>query len=255
VRVAAERTRVNLIVEAVADGTVLWAFHREAEEAAGEDPAGYRAPRIEVAADAAGEQALADLVASAFAEDFQRYLERELHAAARILARRQVAQEGDLTRARAHRDARRWGEIILANYAEIPRGASRVRLPDPFADSPTATVDIPIDPALSPQENAARLFQKAKKGERGEALVETRLRRTREKRAQLDALHRDLSQHPPREALRMLREFLEASARFAPPMGGRSGSDATTSTTTASPIVYRTPTTTGFTSWGSRVPT
>jgi hypothetical protein len=215
----AERTRVNLIVSGGAEGGVLWAFHREAEEGAGEAPPGFRAPRVEVALDAESEKALADDVASAFTEDFGRYLERELHTAARVLTRRQEAQEGDLERAHSHVEARRWGEILLAHYGEIPRGASRVRLPDPFADSPETTVDIKIDPSLSPHENAARLFQKAKKGERGERLVETRLRQTREKRAALDALRRDLLDRPPREALRELREFLKAAALPSLPRG------------------------------------
>jgi predicted ribosome quality control (RQC) complex YloA/Tae2 family protein len=116
-------------------------------------------------------------------------------------------------------EARRWGEILLAHYREIPRGASRVRLPDPFADSPETTVDIPIDPSLSPHENAARLFQKAKKGERGETLVETRLRQTREKRTALEALRLDIPDRPPREALRALREFLAKTGLPALPRG------------------------------------
>ena len=216
---AAERTRVNLIVSGGAEGGVLWAFHRDAEEGAGEAPPGFRAPQVEVAEGAASEQALADDIIAAFTEDFRRYLEKELHAAARVLARRQEAQEGDLRRARSHVEARRWGEILLAHYREIPRGASRVRLPDPFADSPEATVEIPIDPSLSPHENAARLFQKAKKGERGERLVETRLRQTREKRTALEALRLDIPDRPPKEALRALREFLQATGLPALPRG------------------------------------
>lgn len=216
---AAERTRVNLTVSDGADGGVLWAFHRDPEEGAGEAPPGFRAPQVEIAEGAASEQALADDIAAAFTEDFRRYLEKELHAAARVLARRQEAQEGDLKRAHGHVEARRWGEILLAHYSEIPRGASRVRLPDPFADSPEATVDIPIDPSLSPHENAARLFQKAKKGERGERLVETRLRQTREKRTALEALRLDIPDRPPKEALRALREFLQATGLPALPRG------------------------------------
>jgi fibronectin-binding protein A (FbpA)/ribosomal quality control pathway NFACT family protein len=216
----AERTRVNLIVTGGAERGVLWAFHRDAEGGAAEAPtAGFRAPAVEVAAEGADQDALSAAVAGAFDEDFRRHLSRELKTAERSLARRLQAQEGDLTRARSHRDARRWGEILLAHYGEIPRGASRVRLPDPFADSPGATVDIDIDPSLTPQENAARLFQKAKKGERGALLVETRLQRTRERLAALDELRRDLFERPPRDALRMLRAFLEAAALPPLPRG------------------------------------
>ena len=220
IELVAERTRVNLVVTGGEEGGVLWAFHRDAEERASDEaPAGFRAPRIEGATDGAAEEALAQSVATAFTEDFQRYVERELQTAARSLARRLEAQEGDLTRARSHGEARRWGEILLAHYASVPRGASRVRLPDPFADSPGATVEFTVDPSLSPQENAARLFQKAKKGERGVTLVETRLNQTREKRAQLDALRRDLPNRPPRDALKLLGAFLEAAALQPLPRG------------------------------------
>jgi hypothetical protein len=84
----AERTRVNLIVSGRAEGGVLWAFHREAEGVAGEAPPGFRAPRVEAALDPESEKALADDIASAFTEDFGRYLERELHTAARLLTQR-----------------------------------------------------------------------------------------------------------------------------------------------------------------------
>ncbi|HET9941548.1 MAG TPA: hypothetical protein VFR25_10665, partial [Candidatus Eisenbacteria bacterium] len=85
--VTAERTRVNLIVSGGTEDGVLWAFHRDAEEGTGEAPPGFRAPQVEVADDPAAEQTLADDIAAAFTEDFRRYIEKELHAAARVLAR------------------------------------------------------------------------------------------------------------------------------------------------------------------------
>src|SRR4029453_4206075 len=48
---AGERTRVNLIVSSGADDGVLWAFHRDAEEGAGEAPPGFRPPKVEAADD------------------------------------------------------------------------------------------------------------------------------------------------------------------------------------------------------------
>jgi predicted ribosome quality control (RQC) complex YloA/Tae2 family protein len=111
--------------------------------------------------------------------------------------------------------ARRWGEILLAHYNSIPRGASRVRLPETFADSPGATVEIPLDPKLTPQDNAARLFQRAKKGERGQRLIEERLAQTRKSLAGLAGLRRDLLTRPPKEALKLLGAFLrEAGLSF-----------------------------------------
>lgn len=226
ITLVAERTRVNLTLTVVADGNVLWAHHREAEkvrdagayadERAGAGPGPppsvpFRPPRVRRAETPAERDALRAAILADFEDDFRREIDRELKAAERVLTRRLEAQGRDLERARAQRDARRWGETLLAHYHEIPRGASRVRLPDTFADSPGAVIEIPLDPALSPHENAARLFQRAKKGERGQSLVESRLAHTRQHLADLGALRRDIVQRPPREALRSLEQFLAAA--------------------------------------------
>ncbi|HEU5311936.1 MAG TPA: NFACT RNA binding domain-containing protein [Candidatus Eisenbacteria bacterium] len=226
---AAEKTRVNLTLTAVADGNVLWAHHREPEKtrAAGEDsetedaavgsalpvpvPAAFRPPRVRFAETDADRSALRAAIVREFEEDFGREIDRELKAAERVLTRRLEAQGRDLERTRVQQDARRWGEILLTHYRDIPRGASRVRLPDTFADSPGAEIEIPLDPALSTHENAARLFAKAKKGERGQKLVQSRLTQTRQHLADLGALRQDLMSRPPREALGSLERFLTAA--------------------------------------------
>jgi fibronectin-binding protein A (FbpA)/ribosomal quality control pathway NFACT family protein len=213
--------RSNLVLSALPDGPVLWAFHRDVEGAAegaeGESapPPSFHRPHARAVEGAAEVEELRASIERAFLEDFERDLAHELNAAERSLTRRLEAQGGDLERTRAHMAARRWGEILLAHYRDIPRGASRVRLPDTFADSPGATVEIALDPALTPQDNAARLFQRAKKGERGARLVEKRLAQTRKSLAGLAGLRRDIETHPPKEALRLLDDFLrEAGLRL-----------------------------------------
>jgi len=214
--------RSNLILSALPDGPVLWAFHRDAQgEPEGvkapsdTPPPSFQPPRARAAEGAAEVEELQASIERAFLEDFERDLAHELNAAERSLTRRLEAQGGDLERTRAQVAARRWGEILLAHYRDIPRGASRVSLPDTFADSPGATVEIDLDPALTPQDNAARLFQKAKKGERGARLVEKRLAQTRKSLAGLAGLRRDIETRPPKEALRLLDDFLrEAGLRL-----------------------------------------
>lgn len=215
VHLAAGGPRTNLIVRSTEDGTVLWALHRE-EMGAPEPPAEppksppreFHAAEIGVAGSEEDQARLAAQIQRAFDDDFQRELAHELNAAERGLTRRLEAQGGDLERTRAFLASRRWGEILLSHYHDIPRGASRVRLPDTFADSPGATVEIPLDPTLTPQQNAARLFQRAKKGERGERLVEQRIAQTRKSLAGLAGLRRDLLTRPPKEALQLLDAFL-----------------------------------------------
>jgi len=214
-------SRSNLVLRALPEGPVLWAFHRAGEGGPEEEtpqtapPASFHRPLARAAETPEEREELRASIERAFFEDFERDLERELNAAERSLTRRLDAQGEDLERTRAQIAARRWGEILVSHYGEIPRGASRVRLPDAFADSPGATVEIPLDPALTPHDNAARLFQKAKKGERGEKVVQKRLAQTRKSLAGLAGLRRDIETRPPKEALRLLDDFLrEAGLRL-----------------------------------------
>ncbi len=53
---------------------------------------------------------------------------------------------------------RRWGDLLLAHSAGIPRGATSVDLPDWDG----GTVTIPLKPSRGPVENAGRYFRKAR---------------------------------------------------------------------------------------------
>lgn len=57
------------------------------------------------------------------------------------------------------------GSLLLARLSDVPRGASVVEL-EGFAGEPIA---IPLDPALSAQQNAQRLFERARRRERAAA--------------------------------------------------------------------------------------
>jgi predicted ribosome quality control (RQC) complex YloA/Tae2 family protein len=133
-----------------------------------------------------------------------------------MLTRRAAALEGDKKAAEERVLDRRRGEILLTYYKEIQRGASHVELPDPYADSPGSRIRLVLDPALSPQDNAARLFQKAKKGERGRALVERRLAATRKSLSSMTELRRIVHDLPPKEAMASLDAFFrEAALEFS----------------------------------------
>jgi predicted ribosome quality control (RQC) complex YloA/Tae2 family protein len=54
---------------------------------------------------------------------------------------------------------RAMADLLLARLKEVPRGAERVRLTG-FDGKP---VEIPLDPALSPQENAKKLYERARR--------------------------------------------------------------------------------------------
>jgi hypothetical protein len=217
----AEGARVNLSLVTEPEGTTLWAYHREERlealeravapphgTAPPELPPGYRPPVVRDATPVELREELREKIAATFRAEFQSEMERLLGSAERMLRRRAAAAEDDKQNAREMQMDRRRAEILLANFGKIPRGASRVGLPDPYADSQRATVEIALDPALSPDENAARLFQRAKKGERGERRADDRLTETRQSLSELVELRREALLMKPDEALQTIRSFL-----------------------------------------------
>lgn len=206
--IGGEGKRANVVLRQLPERTVLWALHRDETEPAAPGPPGFHAPRLLVAEDESAREALRARIADSFREDFEREAKKSLDRAERMLARRVEALEGDRGRARERLLDRRRAEILLAHLKEVPRGASRVGLPDPYADSPGSRFEIALDPSLSPHENAARLFRAAKRGERGEERIEVRLQAAREGLATIADLRRVLFDRPPKEALAMLESFL-----------------------------------------------
>jgi len=207
VAVLASGKRVNLVLRSQPEGTVLWALHRDETEPGLPPPPGFHPPRVWVADEGAEREALRERIGESFREDFEREVRRSLDHAERSLTRRIEALEGDRDRAHERVLDRRRAEVLLAHLNDVPRGASRVGLPDPYADSPGSRIEIELDPSLSPHENAARLFRGAKRGERGEERIQLRLAAARRGLARLAELRSVLLDHIPKEALGLLEAF------------------------------------------------
>ena len=84
-------------------------------------------------------------------------------------ALRQVQQGlGESGRAAKHR---RFGELLFAHLQDVPVGAESVTLQDFYENK---DVTIALDKEISPAENAARYFERAKRSEAGRAVLEAR---------------------------------------------------------------------------------
>ena len=118
-------------------------------------------------------------------ESQRQALLRALRAEARRLARRLQNQEADLRRAEEAEPYRRFGELLLTFQREVPPGATQVELPPPHLPTGEPPVAIPLDPALSPQQNAAAYFRRYQKARRARSVLEAALR---EGRQRLEAL-------------------------------------------------------------------
>jgi predicted ribosome quality control (RQC) complex YloA/Tae2 family protein len=94
----------------------------------------------------------------------------------RRLARKIEALRGDLAEAERAPILRRHGEALLAYLRQVPARAASVMLPDPH--DAARTLEIALDPALSPQANAARHFKRAAKAERALGEIPPRIAAT-----------------------------------------------------------------------------
>ena len=99
------------------------------------------------------------------------------HTAATALSRAQnkyAAFLETINQSEAHDTARRNGELILANLHMAKPGQSALIVDDYFSDPPEKRA-IPLDPALSAQENSKRYFKLYRKGKLGKAYAEAQI--------------------------------------------------------------------------------
>ncbi|HID06161.1 MAG TPA: DUF814 domain-containing protein, partial [Armatimonadetes bacterium] len=78
------------------------------------------------------------------------------------LTRRLAQLRAELTEAQRADEWRRRGELLLMHAHAVPSGTAEVMLPDP-ANPDAPPTRIALDPALSPAENAQRMFARYKK--------------------------------------------------------------------------------------------
>jgi predicted ribosome quality control (RQC) complex YloA/Tae2 family protein len=84
-----------------------------------------------------------------------------------------------------------WGELLMAQLHKLKPHLSQVELEDVVRGAPSKMM-VPLDPEITPLQNAQRYFKKAQKGSRGLALVEKRERDVQERIHQLKSAQRSL---------------------------------------------------------------
>ncbi|GAB4182815.1 MAG: hypothetical protein Tsb0017_00010 [Geothermobacteraceae bacterium] len=110
---------------------------------------------------------------------------------------------------------RHLGELLLANLHRVKKGMTDVEVDD-YTSQPPNRVVIPLDPRLSPQENAEALFKRYKKDKRGLDHVARRQRETEEELAWVEQLRHDLDQAETPEELRELAAELRQAGLYRP---------------------------------------
>lgn len=158
--------------------------------------------------------------------------ETERTRLAKVLAREIAYRERELasannTLAEASRAAQyeEMGNLLLANLALVERGARSVTLPNFYAaDEPGAQATIALDPKMSPQENARRYFDRARKAREAAEHAAGRIEDFADALETLRGLAGDLAGASDAKDLSRLAGALQefaGGAKKAPSPGGR----------------------------------
>lgn len=94
-------------------------------------------------------------------------------------ARKLANQQKELEATFDREHLRRLGDIVTANLHVISRGQARLTAVD-FYDPEMKEIDIPLNPAISPQQNAAKFYKDYQKAKPRKRSSPSRLQRARQ---------------------------------------------------------------------------
>ncbi len=139
----------------------------------------------------------------------------------RVLSARRSAleqvEQGVQERGKAE-EYRRWGETLLAFLTQVPKGAESVTLPDLY-NADGGTITIPLDPALSPQENAERYFARARHVQANAERLEAMRNRLQSEITQIEEALKGLEAVDDLAQLESLRATVAARGWLSPTAG------------------------------------
>ena len=138
-----------------------------------------------------------------------RDLRRVLTNARERIARKLENQRRELAAA-ADRDTwRLYGDLINANMARIPQGATSAELID-YYDPQCALRTVPLDPALSAAANARKYYKEYRKAQTAEQMLTARIASGEQELAYVESVADALSRAASERELEELRQELEA---------------------------------------------
>ena len=132
-------------------------------------------------------------------QDFIRSVTQARNRTAKKIAN----QEADLARTADRDKLRRYGDILTTNFYQMAKGQSVLRAQD-YYDPDCPEIDIPLDPLLTPQQNAAKYYKEYKKAQKAEEMLTLQLEKNR---AELDYLDSVLQMITLSEGDRDLQEI------------------------------------------------
>lgn len=119
------------------------------------------------------------------------------------LTRKLANQDRELTATLDRKRLRQYGDIITSNFHAMDKGMARLRATD-FYDPEGREVEIPLDPLLTPQQNAAKYYKEYNKAKTAQRMLTIQMEKGR---GELDYLNSVLENITLAEGERDLQEI------------------------------------------------
>ena len=136
------------------------------------------------------------------------------------VTRKLALQEKELEQTRNREQLRIQGELITANLYRMERGQSLLRAENYYEEG-CPTVDIRLDPLLTPQQNAARYFKQYNKAKTAEHYLQREIAQGREELEYLSSILDELSRAELEQDFNDIRAELRAAGYLKGRDGGK----------------------------------
>ena len=133
--------------------------------------------------------------------------------------RRLETQKKELAATQDRERLRRLGDIVTANLYAIGRGQARLTAVD-FYDPEMKMIDIPLNPALSPQQNAAKFYKDYQKAKNAEKVLRVQIEKGEQEAAYLSSVLDALSRAERARDVEEIRQEL-AEGGYLKQTGGK----------------------------------
>jgi predicted ribosome quality control (RQC) complex YloA/Tae2 family protein len=133
---------------------------------------------------------------------------KTLNNARNRTARKIAQQEKEKAAAEDREQYRVYGELITANLYRMERGAKALDCEN-YYDPELKTVHIPLDPLLTPQQNAAKYFKRYNKAKTAHRVLTEQLEKGRRELAYLESVQEAVSRCEGERDLSEIRQELE----------------------------------------------
>ena len=132
---------------------------------------------------------------------------RSVTSARDRVARKLANQEKELASTQDRERLRQFGDIITSNLHQMERGMARLRAVD-FYDPEGAEVEIPLDPLLTPQQNAAKYYKNYNRAKTAQKMLTVQLEKGRQELEYLNSVLESIALAEGERDLQEIRQEL-----------------------------------------------